>query len=325
VTRRLAAVALCAATVAGPAAAAHAEGGVTMAAVGQPSWFQLTAKAGHRVTAQVRLTNAGDGPQRVRLAAADVGVAQTGGLSYGAGRPRDVGRWLRLSAHVVTLAAHAERVVPFTVVVPARTGGGDHFAGLTASVAVRPLRARSGRRAVTLRFVDRLAIAVRVRLPGARRAALRVGTAAVTLRGLSALTLPLANAGTALLERASLSFSVRRGGRRLFAVRQPLGPVVPHGRLRFTARWPAPPALGRYQLEGWIKAGGRKIRLHQTFAITAPKARRAAALSLAGRPLGPGHAPPWALVAGASLAAAGIGALGHAAIRRRASPARASR
>lgn len=306
-TRALRCLALGVAVGGATCAPARADGGVAISAVGQPSYIRLAPHPGRALTAAVRLTNLSQRTTRLRLDPVDVGVAAAGGLSYGTARPLGAGRWLRPRARTVVLAPREERTVAFSVLVPRGTRGGEHFAALTATA--RPVRVRSGarNRRVDVRFVTRLAIAVRLRLPGRLRTALRVGRASVPRHALPALVLPLSAPGTALLPGARLSLAVTRGGRRLLRIRQVLGAFVPGGRLAFTVGWPGVPAPGRYRLDGTIVAAGRTIAVHQTFAVAAP-AHAASAAAPADRAQARPRPPGWA--ARTPLLAVGVAALG---------------
>lgn len=252
------------AVLAFPAGAA-ADVGVSLTAVGQPSYFKLSSRPGRAVRAQIRLANLTGAPRSVRLAAIDVGVAQAGGLAYGLGAARGDGRWLRLARRSVTLAPHAMTTVAFRAVVPRRTAPGDHYAAIAATVSTARARRRAG--AVGVRFVTRLAIAVRVRLPGPRRARLRLGAVAIARAGVPALVVPMVNRGTALLERAELSLAVTRAGQRVLRVHEPLGAFVPRGALRLALRWPGRPAAGHYLVTGWVRAGGRRLPIRASLRV----------------------------------------------------------
>jgi hypothetical protein len=319
VTRRRAALAVCAAAVVcGPAPAkAQAPSGITMQAVGQPSYFRLTARPGSLVTGRVLLTNLSEQPQLVRLAAADVGVAETGGLSYGSGRPQGTGRWVRPDATAVPLAAHQHRTVAFTVAVPKRAIGGDHYAALTAAAAPRSVLKRAGRRTINLRFLTRMAIAVQVRLPGPRVAGLQVGAAGVRVTGVPTLVLALANPGTGLLPGAQVDLAVSQDTRRLFGIRRRLGAFVPHGRLTFENRWPVRLAAGHYRLDGTIVAAGRTIPVHRVLTIAGSAAPTGSPVSVEAQPSARRAAPSWTMLLVAAFAAIGMGVTAGVALSRR--------
>jgi hypothetical protein len=319
VTRRRAALAVCAAAVVCGPAPANAQGpsGITMQAVGQPSYFTLSARPGSVVTGRVLLTNLSDEPQLVRLAAVDVGVAETGGLSYGTGRPLGIGHWVHPAATAVPLAAHRHRTVAFRVAVPKRAIGGDHYAALTAAATPRSVQTRAGRRTINLRFLTRMAIAVQVRLPGPRVPGLQVGSAGVRVTGVPALVLALANPGTGLLPAAQVDLAVSQGTRRLFGIRQRLGAFVPHGRLTFENRWPVRLAAGHYRLDGTIVAAGRTIPVHRRLTIAGSAAPTSSPVSVEAQPSTPHTAPSWALLLAAAFAAIGMGVAAGVALSRR--------
>jgi hypothetical protein len=297
-------------------AVAGAAPAVSLEAVGEPSYITLSAHPGAHTTTHVRLTNLTARPVRVQLTSADVGVAEVGGLSYGSGRPRATGTWLHPLRRSVRLGARQQRIVPVAVSVPARVSGGDHYAALTAALPVQRTRSRSQNRTINMRFVWRLAIAVRVRLPGPRHAAMHVGQAWSSSRGMPLLTVPLANRGSALLAGAHARLSVTRGGRRLFGLRQTFGAFVPDGHLAWQIRWPVKLSPGRYRLDGAVTAAGKTTAIHQHIEIPAPKRADLSAMTVDAQHAA-APATPWSVMGLGLLAAMGVGALLGARVRRR--------
>src|SRR6059058_1394143 len=117
---------------AAPATAGAAGPGFSVAAVGFDSYFQYRLKPGAVARGQLRVVNQSRHARHVVLRAADVTTAAGGGLEYGTGDPRGLGRWIRLAASEVTVAPGSARDIPFTVHAGAHAQAGDALAGIVA-------------------------------------------------------------------------------------------------------------------------------------------------------------------------------------------------
>jgi hypothetical protein len=83
---------------------------------------------------RVRVLNVGAGAATIDIYAADAVPALNGGFGFSAeGQPtHEVGAWIHLAATRLQLPGHSSTVVPFRLVVPAGTGGGEHVGGIVA-------------------------------------------------------------------------------------------------------------------------------------------------------------------------------------------------
>jgi hypothetical protein len=243
------------AVLAGPASARSGTPlGYSISAVGFRSYFFLHSQPGRTLHASLQIVNLGSTPRTIVLAPADVSTANAGELQYGDTTPKGEGRWLALSAARVALPAGGTRRLPFTVRIPGHAGPGDHFAAITA-VDRRVLeRRRLGRGAIRLRLIPRLAMTVRVAVPGARRRELQVTGARVAVAPSgAALALRIANPGNALIDSARGSLTVSQGDTDLFSQSIELGPFVPRTAITFDAPWIGRPVEGTYQVKGELR------------------------------------------------------------------------
>ena len=153
---------------AGPAAAdAGPTVGIAAAPAkqGQPdgrSRFSLLVQPGQKVGDELLVLNAGSTDQRLHVYATDAFDTADGAFALldGSATPAGAGTWVRFDAGardtVLTLAAGAQALVPFTVTVPATATPGDHAAGVVVSVA-----SSAGQVTVDRRLATRLYVRVR--------------------------------------------------------------------------------------------------------------------------------------------------------------------
>jgi hypothetical protein len=166
------------------------------------SYFILRLRPGRTLSSRFVVSNVGTGLGTAFLYPVDATTGQTSGAVYlsRTSPRRDVGGWITLGESRVRLAPKEQRVVSFTVRVPARgLRPGDHLGG----IVVENARLTTGRRTGPLRInIRHLTIdAVEVQLPGR-------GVRAVTIGGVTAggrngyqrVFVRLDNAGTKMLK-----------------------------------------------------------------------------------------------------------------------------
>ena len=132
--------------------------------------IDYSLEAGQSATGAVLVTNPGEKAAYLRLSATDAQTSMHGGVSFpDTGEPvAAVGGWISLSETELILQPHEERVIPFTISVPADAWVGEHRAGilleLTDPDTARPADFPEGQIYVGVRF--RKALNVRVTVPG---------------------------------------------------------------------------------------------------------------------------------------------------------------
>ncbi|NTU82888.1 MAG: DUF916 domain-containing protein [Chloroflexales bacterium] len=163
-------------TLASPAPA-RAEGGANFslrpvhydpARPATQSYFILDFQAGENLRSEMRVVNTGQAAGTVRLYPIDAATGQNSGAIY-EGRestPRDTGAWLTLDTNELTLGPGEERLVGFSVNVPADARPGEHLGGIAAEGQAAP-PTDSGA-AVQITMQTRTVVAVLVNIPGPR-------------------------------------------------------------------------------------------------------------------------------------------------------------
>jgi hypothetical protein len=328
-TRRLLAAALlCGATITASAAASPpalgatkppAKVGFLIGPVGIPS-LRFAADPGETITGRVRVENLAARPRTVRLTAADLVTADTGGASFPATAPKAIGRWLDLGRAQVRLAAHAGTTVSFQAQVPPQAKSGEHYAGIVAvdaadaAAARKPSKARGG---VSVRHLARLALPVRLTVPGllATRLALTEMHFGVDASGAS-LRIGMRNAGNQIIRETALELEVTQDGRSLLSIREEIADFITDSAISYPAAWNGALKRGAYRVTGVIRPrGGPPVRVDQTIAFT-PKLADTLERETA-RPSAPGDAQPiwlWLALA-AALTAAGAVSVAYVRLR----------
>lgn len=211
--------------------------------------LRLRGGPGRVTHGAVLVHNVSPRPITVILQTADIQNASNGNADFVTPRSGQTGRWLRLSATRVRLAAHAGRQVRFTITIPAAATGGSHYAGIVAinaaDLAVPAVRKRTRGRTFTFFRVRRQALPVTIRLPGplSRTLALRSTTLTPAAVG-AGLTLGLLPGGGVLIEGAKMQLRVSRGARTIFTYAAPIGQLFPGSPLNYRIPWTGTPTAG---------------------------------------------------------------------------------
>lgn len=160
-------------TVAGVAAAQEPSFGLAPWSVEKEEALprlDYSLEAGQSETSAVLVTNPRDEETYLRLFATDARTSTHGGVSFpDSSEPVSAtGGWISLSASEFTLQPQEQRVIPFTISVPADARAGEHRAGILLELAdpdtSRPEDFPEGQIYVAVRF--RKALNVRVTVPG---------------------------------------------------------------------------------------------------------------------------------------------------------------
>ena len=230
-------------------------------------YFSYTGQAGEQIDDVALVINAGTEAVTLRLYAADGITAIGGGTAFAGAEEERTGvrGWIRVSASEVTLAPGARQPVPFSVGVPSGATAGDHVAGLI--VEAPPKQGQSG--GVQTAVVERVGVAVVVRVPGESREQLALGGICLNQEtGSNYFQVPVANNGN-ILSRPSGEFVLaKQGGEEVF--RKPIEPatILPLDATFLRIDAPSDPGPGRYtaivrlnQSDGRVAEGGTDVRV----------------------------------------------------------------
>jgi hypothetical protein len=182
-------------------------------------YFVLSGQPGETLNSSVSVFNAGSVTSGVTLYATDATTGQTSGAVYGTEHsPRsDVGAWIDLSAHHLTLAPGQTVAVPFQVVIPASVRGGQHLGGISAlpDQPIKNYTNRTGKATFHIQVQTLSVIAVQVNLPGALTQRLVItGVHGGAARDRQLLMVGIANPGTALTKGNGV-ITVNDGGKKI--------------------------------------------------------------------------------------------------------------
>jgi hypothetical protein len=272
--RWLTITAVCALASSAQAPAADAAGsplGYAVSAVGFRSYFVFDSHPGAALRGTLRVVNLGSTPRTIVLAPADVSTASAGGLQYGEGRPRGEGRWLTLSTRSTQLAGGASTDVPFTVHVGSGAHPGDHFMAIVAIDRRVLSRPASGKGPIRLRLIPRLAMTVRVRLPGPSTTRLSVGDVGIAVAPSGAsLAIAISNPADRLIESTGGDVTVSQGATPLFSQVIGLAAFVPRTAITYHVPWEGTPVEGTYRVRGTLRpAGARAVHFDRTVTFGA--------------------------------------------------------
>ncbi len=136
------------------------------------AYFTYSLEPGARVEDQAVVVNDGEEPVALKLYAADGVTAIGGGTAFAAAdeERNGVRSWLSTDATEMELAAGERVTVPFTLQVPPDARPGDHMAGWI--VEGPPKTGGSG---VAATVIERVGVAVVVRVPGPTQERLSLG------------------------------------------------------------------------------------------------------------------------------------------------------
>ena len=229
-----------------------------MAAVGPDSYFRYRLEPGEAARGTLRLISRSRRAEHLELRGADVTTSAGGGLAYGSGAPVGEGRWVKI-AKGVTVRPGEVVDVPFTVTADTGATPGDHLASIVAVNRRDIARASdaSGRRGFSLRYLPRLAMTVRVAVPGPATHALTAGGLTIDVAPTSTTVgLLLRNTGERLIGRTRGSLVLMQGDRVLLRRRVDIGAFVPQTEIRVPLPLSGRVAKGRYRVTGELRPRG---------------------------------------------------------------------
>ena len=128
------------------------------------SYFVMNAQPATHQQNSIRVTNIGSQRGTINLYPVDAFTAATGGTAFHtrADARTDVGAWLLLSLHQLTLSPGQSQIVPFQLTVPRDVRAGQHVGGIVAeNTAVQTFTSKN----VPIKLQQLRIIAVQVNLP----------------------------------------------------------------------------------------------------------------------------------------------------------------
>ena len=126
--------------------------------------FELTEVEGTTVELRTVVSNLSDTPLTLDVGATDATTAADGSMTLlpPDAPPSGLGAWITSSATTVTVEAHAEAEVPFTIAIPANASPGDYTAGLITSFT----RTQQDSAGQNVLVESRVGVRVFLRIPG---------------------------------------------------------------------------------------------------------------------------------------------------------------
>jgi hypothetical protein len=278
------------------------------------AYFIHTLPQGGSFSDQVIVFNDGAAPLTFRVYPVDGLTGATSGVVYGNRQNRlaAAGRWVALPQSIVTVPAHHQMPVGFTVRLPAHVHAGAHLAGLAVEVA-HP-HSSGGRFSVT--EVLRTVVGIEINVPGPTHAAIALRSVALAAPQSSAtagLLVSLANVGGRLCKpRLSVRLSGPGGAER---VTHQLDTILPGNTIPYPVTWPRALGVGTYGTVVTATGCGKATILNGSVAVRHRlKAAGAAAASSAGtRTTG----TPWLLLALFGVGGIAVGGVGFGLALRR--------
>jgi hypothetical protein len=262
-----------------PAAKASRGGpSFTLRALNAPSgrpYFAFDSRPSATVSGHVRVLNKGGRAGSVRLYEVDALTGRTTGAVYRARQDprRDVGAWISVPIHRLTLAPGESRVLSFRVGVPPDAQPGQHLGGIVAENATLKKasfqKTERGSFRIDLRTLAILA--VQVNLPGPRIEKLQLRSVKPgPAEGFQTLLIGMRNDGNQLLKGSGLMTVSDESGRRLKRAKFDVDTFVPETGIAYPFVVPgeALPA-GRYRAEIKVSYGrGHMAGLTKWFTIS---------------------------------------------------------
>ncbi len=216
-------------------------------------WGRTTLEEGHyqyavdppaQLDDYVEVFNFTDEPVELAMYAADMVQSLQGGLApaQAEDEQKEVGKWLVPSVSMITVPPDSKRRVSIHLEVPTFVSPGDHIGAIVAAKAPD----EEGQGGTALAVETRVALTVRVRVPGEANLAGEAGPLTVSnVGGDRKFTVDVRNTGN-LLFTIDGNVEIRGGDGVVAEIEtKPEGIyVIPGGRARFEATWSSTPLFG---------------------------------------------------------------------------------
>ncbi len=245
----------------------------------------------------------------MHVAAVDTTTSENGGTAFLAtGAPRTgAGSWISPGRQALTLGARSTTRLRFRVRIPGSAEPGDHVGG----IVIEPDRKVQVDGPGDITRIVRVAIAVRIRVPGDARAALavdRLRAAHGAGNGGPTLTVQLANTGARLC-RPYLTATFSTAGEAISSERRHLETLLPRTTVDYTLAWRDPVPDGTYDVRVRTEGCGAPSAVSERLVLdSATNAVRIASASPAITPTTTGLPRGAQLAAGAGLMLAALAA-----------------
>jgi hypothetical protein len=262
----------------GPIAKASARGPTfTLKALGAPaaaSYFIFDSRPGANARGAIRVTNEGELSGAVKLYGVDAITGQTTGAVYRSRRQprRDVGAWISMPNHELSLDPGESRVVSFEVRVPPGASDGQHLGGVVAENATLKTSSRkAGRGSFRIDIRNLSILAVQVDLPGRESEKLRLTSVEPgTAEGFQTLLIGMRNGGNQLVKGSGSIVISGENGEQLKQSKFNVDTFVPRTAVAYPFPVPGQAlAAGRYRAAVTVRYGhGHVARLTRWFTIS---------------------------------------------------------
>jgi hypothetical protein len=289
------------------------------------SYFVHEVAPGATWTADVTVANTNAEPLAAWVDAVDGITSIRTGAVYAARStaPAGAGAWVIPNVSSVSVAAHTQTQISFTVRVPPGASIGDHLAGIAFQTKQpsAPNGGGTGNGGVAITTMLRSVVAIQVKVPGPAVFALHIfgaTVAAVSTTGTSGIGINMEDVGGLLGQpRLEIALDGPAGYHRRQTVQ--LDTMLPGDRIDDQLLWPDALAAGAYRMaiteDGSGRHGETFMTTAQLGAALRPWTPHARPATLA--PVSERSAPPAVALLAAVAAGAGVGILVIVVARRR--------
>jgi hypothetical protein len=260
------------------------------------SYFTPKMRPGGVTTEQVIVTNDSEGRIDVIISAVDGLTGQTSGAVYGnrQDRLKHAGSWVTPARGQLSLPAHGEVKVGFTIRVPRNAAVGDHLAGLAVEDA-HPA-ASGGKFSITQ--VLRTVIGINIQVPGKATfhpALSTLGIEKLAGPNVAAIKVGMSNDGQAVGKPKLTIALVGPAGYRVTLSRD-LDTLLPGDPINYPFTWRDTLAKGQYKVTATLTGGGAEATMSRTVQV-GDELKGASTLTepAAAAGKGGGGLPKWAL------------------------------
>ena len=234
------------------------------------AYFKKSIVPGGNATDQIIVGNISDEPISFAVSAVDGLTAQTSGAVYANRQDpvRKAGAWASVAAKPVTVAAHSEQRIDFTVHAPSDATPGDHLLGL----AVENLAPKKSTGDFQVTQVLRVVVGVLVRVPGAAVPHVLVENPRIQQLdgpGTGAVVVRLTDDGS-LLFKPDVTITLHGPGGYQKALSHKLDTLLPGDPIDFPFPWPDELQPGRYDIDVAVIADGTTANASATTELTSP-------------------------------------------------------
>lgn len=200
------------------------------------SYFIFDSRPGMALHSQFRITNSGTVTGVAMLYAVDATTSQTSGAVYlsRTASQRDVGTWIALGIHQVTLAPGQSQIIPFQVSIPVTVRPGQHVGGIVAE-NLQPGHSSQGN-SIHINVQNLTIIAVQLNLPGPQiEQLIATGITPGGTNNYQTLQISLRNSGTVMLKPSGSLHVSDEQGHLLQAIPLTLDTFLPETAIEYPA------------------------------------------------------------------------------------------